>query len=187
MANTQPARFTINVIDGLGTRAAITDYALLDPAMTVAQLRAAMEAQVTALAVPVSGATVVDAQVIEYSVTVLPTAAQFAALSLPGAPTTGSRVEQTGVFNMDNAVTSRRFGIAVPGLSDTVISAGRIVIVEDGVVDVWLDILEAPGSVTQPQYCNTADQALTVLADAFLAFRKRRKQLSRSSREEGPD
>lgn len=187
MANTQPARFTLNVIDELGTRASITDYALLDPTMTITQLITAIGAQATALAVPVAGVAVVGAQVLEISATILPTATQFTALALPSSPAAGSRVEQTGVFNLLNAVTPRRFGIAIPGLSDTVVSSGRIVITEGDVVDVWLDIIETPGSATQPQYCNTANQALTVLADAFLAFRKRRKQLSRSSREEGPD
>lgn len=187
MANTQPARFTLSVVDELGTRASITDYALLDPAMTVAQLVTAIGVQATALAVPVSGASVVGAQVIEISAAVLPTAAQFAALALPGSPAAGSRVEQTGVFNLTNAVTPRHFGIAVAGLSDTVVTAGRIDITEGGVVDVWLDIVEQTGSATLPQYCNTADQALVALSDAFLSFRKRRKSLTRSSREEGPD
>jgi hypothetical protein len=180
MANTQPARFTFSVIDGLGTKAAITDYALLDPAMTVAQLVTAWGAQAVALG------NIVSAGIYGGGVEVMDTAAQLTALTLP-AVDADSRVEQTGVFNLSNGVTPHKFGIAVAGLSDAVISAGTILIPEDGVVDVWLDILEETGSATLPQYVNTAYQALVALVDAFISFRKRRKQLSRSSRELGPD
>lgn len=174
MANTQPARFTFSVLDGLGTRAAITDYAMIDPAMTVAQAVAAWGAQATALD------AMLDAQIVGGGVEIVrgPTG--------KGAPVSTSRVEQTGVFNLLNATTPHRYGIAVAGLADAVIEAGRILLTEDGVVDTWLDIIEAAitgGGV----YTNQAQQAVTTLADAFLSFRKRRKQLSRSSRELGPD
>lgn len=182
MATTQPIRLTFSVIDELGTRAAITEYGLVDPAMTVAQLEGTWAAQAALLD------AILGVQIIGGGTEVVPTAAQIAAAVTHTSPDAGSRVEQTGVFNLFNAVTPHRFGIAVAGLSDTFISAGRIVITEGNPVDLWLDAIElASAGAGFPNYTNNAQQQLTVLADAFLSFRKRRKQLSRSSREEGPD
>lgn len=181
MANTQPVRFTFSVLDELGTRAAITDYALMDPTATVANLIAAWGAQATLLD------AVTGCQITGGGVEMSDTNAQMTALGLKSAPVAGSRVEQTGVFNLSNSSTPRRFGIAVAGILDSLISAGRIVITEGGPVDLWLDLIEAAGTATTPQYANTAGQSLVALVDAFLSFRKRRKQLSRSSRELGPD
>lgn len=174
MANTQPARFTFSVLDELGTRASIADYAMVDPAMTVAQAVAAWGAQATALD------AMLGVQIIGGGIEIVKGAAG------KGSPASGSRVEQTGVFNFANATTPHSYGVAAPGLADSVISGGRIDLTEDGPVDVWLDILE--GSITGGGvYTNTAQQAITGLKDAFLSFRKRRKQLDRSSRELGPD
>ncbi len=174
MANTQPARMSFSVLDGLGTRASITDYAMVDPAMTVAQAVTAWGAQATALD------AMLDVQIIGGGFE----------LTLPatgkGAPVSTSRVEQTGVFDWLDSVTHRTFGVAVAGLADAVISAGKILLTEDGVVDTWLDILE--GAITGGGiYVNTAQHQLGALKDAFISFRKRRKSLDRSSRELGPD
>jgi len=174
VANTQPARFSFSILDGLGTRASMNVPAMIDPAMTVTQAVAAWAANATALD------AMIDGQIIGGGVEIV-----HAAIG-KGAPTSASRVEQTGVFDFRNATTTHVFGVAVPSLADAVISGGTILLTEDGVVDVWLDILEAAitgGGV----YTNAAQQAITALADAFLSFRKRRKQLSRSSRELGPD
>ena len=181
MANTQPALLSISVEDELGTRASVALNALLDPAMTVAQASAALAAEMTALD------AIMGANIIGASIAVQATAAQIAAATAKDAPAAGSRVEQTGVFDLKNGVTTRLYGIAVPGLSDDVISGGAIVLTEDGPVDTWLDLVESAGSATVPQITNGAQQAVTTLADAFLSFRKRRKQLTRSSRELGPD
>ncbi len=182
MATTQPVQLTFSVLDELGTRASILLYAMVDPAMTVAQLEGVWAAQAALLD------AFLGVQIVGGGSTVNPTALQLAAAVGHVAPDAGSRVEQTGVFNLFNAVTPHRFGIAVAGISDTVIASGAIVITEGSPVDLWLDVIEtASTGATMPNYTNNAQQNLTVLADAFLAFRKRRKQLSRSSRELGPD
>ncbi len=181
MANTQPALFTFSVVDELGTKASVAYKALLDPAMTVTNINSAWAAQAAALD------DIMGVQIIGGGVSVNPTPTQIAAAVGKTAPAAGSRVEQTGVFDLRNGANTTLYGIAVAGLSDDVIDAGRIIIVEDGVVDVWLDLVETAGSGTLPQYTNNQGQAVTTLADAFISFRKRRKQLSRSSRELGPD
>jgi len=181
MANTQPAQFSFSVEDELGTKASVAFPCLLDPAMTITQLNAALAAEATAIDAIIGGA------VIGASLAVLMSPAQLAAATAKDVPAAGSRVEQTGVFNLRNATTTRLYGIAVPSLSDDQITSGTIDLTEDGPVDVWLDLIESAGSATVPQVTNSAQQAVTTLADAFLSFRKRRKQLSRSSRELGPD
>lgn len=178
MANTQPARLSYSVEDSLGTRASITTYALLDPAMTVDQARLAWEAQATALS------AVINVAIIGGGVEVFDTAAQLGALALPAAAA-ASRVEQTAVMNFGNSVNLHTFGIAVAGLSDANIVAGKVDLTEGGAVDVWVDIIEEAGTALLPQYTNNAQQPITTLKDASVSFRKRRKQLSRSSRELG--
>lgn len=181
MANTQPALVSFSLEDELGTKASMAFPALLDPAMTITQLNAALAAEATAID------AIVGAAITGASIAVQATPTQLAAATAKDTPAAGSRVEQTGVFDLRNATTTRLFGIAVPGLADSVIAAGTINLVEDGPVDTWLDIVEAAGSASQPQVTNDAQQAVTTLADAFLSFRKRRRQLARSSRELGPD
>jgi len=168
MANTQPAQLSFSVEDELTTDASISVPAMVDPAMTVAQLAGAWSS-LAALLDPVIAAQITGGRAI---------------LQLPMAggkanPAAGSRVEQTGVFNFHNGVTDRRWGLAVPGLSSAVISAGRINLTDAGVAAL-LAALE--GAITGGGvYTNEARQALTTLADAFISFRKRRRQLARSS------
>lgn len=184
MANSQPALLSFSMVDELGTKASISYKCLLDPAMTITNINAVWAAHAAALD------DILGAQIIDGSLAVSPTPTQLAAAVTKTAPAAGSRVEQTGVFDMKNGANSTLYGIAVAGLSDDVIDAGRIVIAEDGVVDVWLDLVEAAGTATTPQFTNAQYQALLAvggLADAFVSFRKRRKQLTRSSRELGPD
>jgi hypothetical protein len=170
MANTQPMRLSFSVLDELGTSASIAEYAMVDPAMTVAQLAAAWQAQELLLA------AILDAGIQKGSAQILlvPTGGAI-------APAAGSRVEQTGVFNWSNGITPHRFGIALAGLADAAIVAGKIDMTEGGAVDLWADSLVATitgGGV----WTNTATQTLTALVDAFVSFRKRR-QLDRTSRE----
>jgi len=170
MANTQPARLSFTVQDELGTEASITEYAMVDPAMTVAQLAGAWQAQATLL----DG--ILDAKIKKGQACLV-----TSMTGGKGAPAAGSRVEQTGVFNFRNGVTAHRFGIALAGLADAVIAAGRIDVTEDGPVDLWADAIVAAitgGGV----YTNTAQQTLVELVDAFISFRKR-AGLIRSSRE----
>ena len=91
MANTQPALLSVSVEDELGTKASISFPALLDPAMTVAQLETALAAELTLLD------AITGAQIIGASIAVQPTGAQLAAAVTKTAPDAGSRVEQTGV------------------------------------------------------------------------------------------
>lgn len=171
MANTQAARMSFGVQDELGTEASIAEYAMVDPAMTVLQATTAWQAQATLLD------AILGARIVRGSFTLI-----TAMSGGKGSPDAGSRVEQNGVFNFLDAVTlTRRSGIALAGLSDSVLSGDTIDLTEGQPVDLWADSIVAAitgGGV----FTNAQRQALTALVDAFLSFRKRHA-LNRASRE----
>ena len=169
MANTQPAQFSYTLQDELGTKASQVIYAMVDPTATIATLSTQWQAM-GALIDAITGGKIVNG-----AVNVIK--------ALSGGksdPASGSRVEQTGVFNFFNVTTPRRFGEAVPSLSDTVIVSGEI---DLGDADVAAFVTAMTASFTTGVNTNTAEQALSSLADAFLSFRKRRRQLTRSTYE----
>jgi len=84
------------------------------------------------------------------------------------------------VFNFANGSTTRRFGEAVPALADAVIAGGTIDL-SDADVAAFVTAMGAASGTATSQATNNSFQDLTSLVDAFLSFRKRRKQLLRSS------
>ena len=170
MAYTQQAHFSFTIQDGLDTKASMIIYALLDPTKTLANLVTDIQAWAT-LIEPIIDGKILLADAV---VSVAPTVDQT------GRPDVASRVEQTGVFNMFNGATTRRFGEAVPSLSDGVIVGGTINLADTDVL-AFTTALGAASGTAASQPTNNSFQDLTTLADAFLSFRKRRKQLLRSS------
>jgi hypothetical protein len=168
MANTQPVRLSYTIQDELGTKASETFYALVDPASTVTQLAAEWQALASLIA------AVSDGGIPRGSIALLevPTA--------PITPAAGSRVEQTGLFNFSNNVTPHRFGEAVPALKDSVIVGGKINLADTGVAALVAALATTFNGGLGVFTTNNA-QALVALVDAVLSFRKRRRQLSRSS------
>ena len=170
MAYTQQAHFSFTLQDGLSTKASMIIYALLDPTKTLANLVTDIQAWAT-LIEPIIGAKILLADAV---VSVTPSVDQT------GRPLADSRVEQTGVFNFANGSTTRRFGEAVPALNDGVITGGSIDLADTDVAAFVTAMGAASGTATS-QPTNNSFQDLTSLVDAFLSFRKRRKQLLRSS------
>ncbi len=169
MALDTQGQLSFSYEDGLGTKASQVIYVQLDSTKTIANLKADAQAM-AALLVAITDVKMLS---VDAAVVLVPSADQT------GKPISTSRVEQTGVFNFLNASNPRRFGEAVPGLSDDVISGGTIDLgapVADFVAA--MHTISATGA-TQP----TTNYFVlnTGLADAFLSFRKRRKSLERSS------
>lgn len=176
MADTQPARFSFSVRDELGTEASTTFYALLDPTSTVGDVFTSG----IALGAILDGATA--GQIVRFDV---------ALLGSPDAgwkstPDAGSRVEQTGVFNFANTMSPRHFGEAIPALLSSLIVGGKINL-SAGAVSALVNLLTA--TFGEGVWTNANFQPIVTgsagLIDAILSFRKRRKQLSRSSFEGG--
>jgi hypothetical protein len=114
-------------------------------------------------------AAVSDSKLIRGSVRILQPVS-----SREGTPAAGNRIEQTGVVNFKNASTPHRSPFVIPGLANAVITSGKLDLTNVD-VEAIVTLLTAGG------FGNSAGQAFTAIADAILSFRKRRKQLSRSS------
>lgn len=165
----QKVRLSCTIQDELNTQAALQSYALWDDGTTIAAAIIATAAWASA----VNGVT--DGKVTKSSFHFL----------LPGVvdvtkPVAGARVEQTGVINFRPlpADSPHRFGIAIPAISNSVITAGKIVL-GSGNVQTLTNLLLA--AVAGGNYSNTSFQVLKTVADALISFRERRKQLQRSS------
>jgi hypothetical protein len=90
-------------------------------------------------------------------------------------------VEQNGIFNFLIGSTGKRFGVAVPSLADAVISGGLIDLgspVSD-FTDAVTAAITGGGSYTTPEGVD-----LGALVDAFISFRKHRRQLRATTIEE---
>jgi len=169
MATVQ-AQFSYTVQDGLGTKASIAIYGTVDDATVVSDLTAQWQDYSTALTAVIDGKIVGGTA----RIVLAPTASQS------GKPTTGSRVEQNAVINYLVPDSGRRFGIATPSWKDSLISGGAP-IVGSGAGATWQALLT--GAMGDATGTNTSNDflALGAAVDAFLSFRKHRKQLTRSS------
>jgi hypothetical protein len=98
------------------------------------------------------------------------------------APGADSFDERTGVFNFTNDATKYKFGIKVPSISNDVLSGGKIDLSN---TDVLALLATLTAAFTHGEFVNPGLHTLVALADAFLAARKYRRQLDRSSFEPG--
>lgn len=168
MANSSPARLSATVVDELGTEASTVAYLMVDPTQTLATLAASAQAWAADLDAVTGG------KIVKLSAILLP--------GVPGglkaAPLAGSRVEQTGVINFQDATTGHRFGMAIPSIADSKIVGGKINLSDAAIQALVVLITTATGTQA---FATPARQVITGAVDAILSFRKRRKSLSRSS------
>ena len=98
--------------------------------------------------------------------------------SWKAAPAAGSRVEQNGIVNVRTTDTTKRQGFSVPALINTAIAAGKIITASGPIHALILALL---AGFTNGNFANAQGQDLATFADAFVSFRKHRKQLDKSS------
>jgi len=154
--------YSFSAIDDAKVRATVTLPMRFAEAATLTQLVAGWNGALAVLQ-PIMGASI-DKGHISFSQVV----------SSPPAPVTDSRVEQNGVFNFAISGTTHRQGIAVASLLDTLITAGLIDLGTP--VSDFTDLISA--AITGGGVYATPDGvALGALVDAFLSFRKHRRQL----------
>lgn len=166
MANVA-AHYSLTIRDGLGVEASTVAYVVVPDTTTLAGIAAA--AGTWALDVDAT----IDGAITGLRVELAP-ALPGGLKAATGATWAASRVEQTGVLNFKNATTKYRFGMPLPSIRSDVISTGKIDLT-DTAIAALITLL------TSGAFSNTAQQALTALVDAIISFRKRRKQLQRSS------
>lgn len=169
MAYTQPARVSFTIVDELGVEASNTYYAMLDTTQTVATVITAWTDLYNVLQ-PVTDGSIVRGHV--------------DILLEPGSITpsvAGSRVEQTGLFNFSATGTTHKFGEPVPAFSNSYIGATGIDLTATAVA-AYYNFL--PATLAALEWVSANNQKIVALLDAVLSFRKRRKQLTRSTFEE---
>jgi len=170
-----PVRVSATIVDEWGIEASTAMYATADDTQTLAGLDTEVNAWVTAL----DNAT--DGVIKQSRVTIFP--------ALPGgikaAAASGSRVEQTGELGFLAAGSSKRYSAAIPALSNgaTVLAADRIVLTVSDPIGILIKLLTTVGTVLS--WCNEHYQLIQKFVDALVAYRKKRKQLQRSSFEVG--
>lgn len=171
MANV-PMHFSARIIDGLGTEATTVAYLLAPDTNTIAGVITALDSWAGYLD------AVTDGAITALSVKMTP-ALPGGLKGATGATWQASRVEQTAVLNFGNNTTTRKFGEVIPAFSNSLISSGKVNLLA-GAITNFIGYLQGT-PVTGGSFTNTASQALAALIDAILSFRKRRKQLSRTS------
>lgn len=156
------------LVDGLRTTGSVTSYLGIPDFDTLSQAASGCQVWAQAIDGVTDGAfTQLGVQLI----VPLPTGMK----APTGATWAASRVEQTGVFSFSATGTDRRWGFAVPSLSSSVLSGGKIDMANTAIVAL-IDLLLNPTDLfTNPQM-----QVLEAALDALLSFRKR-AQLLRSS------
>ena len=80
------------------------------------------------------------------------------------------------MFDFLNGVGPQEWGFFVPAFAASLISSGKIILATTNVTTLYNLLAATP-------YCNNAAQVNTSFSRAFLATRKKRKQLGAESRE----
>lgn len=168
MAVNTDVTLSARVLDDLGVEQAVTMYVEADDAQTLAQLTAAWQNWVTLLDGVTAG------QITTGKVSIGPDLPG----GLKGAPVAGSRVEAGAVLNWTHAGANKRAGFFIPALKAAAIAGGKVLLTQTDVAALLAAVL-AP--IAGGTYANETFQALTAFRDAFLAFRKRRRQLRSES------
>jgi hypothetical protein len=169
VAYTQAARYSFTIVDELGVEASDTYYAMLDPTQTITSAVNAWTSLYDVLQ-PVTDGSIVRGHV---DILLQPVSISPAVV--------GSRVEQTGLFNFSATGTTHKFGEPVPAFSSSFITPTGINL-SDATVAAFYNFLAA--TLTVLEWTSNNQQKLIALLDAVLSFRKRRKQLTRSTFEE---
>jgi hypothetical protein len=166
MANV-PLHFSATVRDGLGTEASTTAYLNPSDTTTLAGLVADLGTWLTDLD------AVTDGLIRGTRIEITP-ALPGGLKTATGATFQASRVEQSAVLNFSATGTTRKDGMVIPAVSNAAIVAGKVDLTNAAITA--LIALLSGGNYTNPY-----NQVLVGLLDAILTFRKKRKQLQRSS------
>jgi hypothetical protein len=158
------ATISLAIVDGLGTRSSALFYATVDGTATAT----ALQAEVDALAALVGA--LIDGEIVATSISLTSVPAGV------GTPAASSRVEQGVLIEFKNAATGHRWGEFIPSLADAAIIAGRP---DPAPVAALADHMVAGAATVH--YTTSAGAALGAVSSAFISFRQRRKQLSKTS------
>ncbi len=181
MADTtsQALRFSATIQDETGTTAATPSYAKVDPAQTVTQLVADYAAWALALDALTDG--VIRTGRISIPIDLTTTAYTGATPPLKTTWVEAGRVEQTGVLNFSPAAILKRWGQVIPAIADSLLLGGDKIDLTNAAVVTFLNLLKNAGGITTFGFTNANVQELANFVDAVTSFRRRERQLGRSS------
>lgn len=171
MAEDTYALFSYTFQDELGTKASAYVPVYFDGTLVTPTI---LKTQWTTMGTNLDGMT--SAQIISGSINIVPAVSG----SWKDTPDAGSRVEQTANFNFANAVTKYKYGVNIPSLANAAIDGGQIDLAN---TDVAAFIAQVIAGFTNGNFVNTGIHILTALADAFISFRKHRRQVDRATYE----
>jgi hypothetical protein len=156
------------VVDGLLTPGSVVSYLSMPDGTTLGQ--AVSGAAVWAAAIDGT----IDGAFTQLQVTITPHLPD-GLKSATGTTWAASRIEQTGVIDFSATGTSRRWGFALPSLSNSVIRSGHIDLANAAIVAL-IDLLLNPTDL----FSNPQQQVLEAALDALISFRKRAQLRKRS-------
>jgi hypothetical protein len=166
MANI-PLHFSARIVDGLGTEATTTAYLSPADTTTLADL-------VTSLGTWLTNVDAVTDGLIRDTRIEIKPGLPGGLKTATGATFQASRVEQTGTLNFSVAGSTRKDGVVIPAISNSAIVSGKLDLT-NAAIQALITLL------TNGNYTNPYNQVIVGLLDAILSFRKKRKQLQRSS------
>ncbi len=159
MANL-PVQFSGTIVDGMVIPGNVVSYISLPDDSTLLNLQAALGVWAQA----VDGC--VDGAFTEVFATLTPTL-PGGLKAATGAIWFASRIAQTGVISFSASGTSRRFGQALPALSNSTLSGGQLDIT-NAAIQALITLMLNP---TVP-FSNVQSERLVAALDALLAFRE---------------
>lgn len=171
----QPVILSATIVDEWGIEASAPFYAQADDSQTVA----AMMSEAGNFWRALDAAT--DGYIRKVRLELLPVVGTGGITGLKTGAATGSRVEQTGLLGFVASGSTKRYSGSIPAVSNdaTVLNGDRMVLSGADPIGLLVAILTTVGTVLK--WCNEHNQEITKFLDALVSFRKKRKQLQRSS------
>lgn len=172
MANI-PLHFSASVIDGFNVRTTTDAYLDLPDTTTLAQLISAEGSWLSAIDL------VIDGAIINNQILLRPTAPT--GLKAPtGSTWSASRNGYQGLFRWDVTGTQARYSSALPSISNSVLSAGKINLANAS-VSAYVALITTSGN----HYTNPENQQILDLNATAVVQRTKRKQQNSKTSEAG--
>lgn len=161
MANV-PVEFSLSLQDFEGVRGSMRTYANIVDTTTLAALATQIQTLETDIDA-VTGAAIIAGRV------------TLNAPLVGGLKTAvaGADLERTMLLNFTQSGSAHKFGVDIPGVNPAILTAGKI--------DLTQAAVAALISLIEGNYTSVGLLTLTAVRDAVLSFRKRRRELNRTT------
>ncbi len=163
-------QFEATIVDGMSIPGSAIGYLVLPDTSTLAQMQSAIGVWSQAIDGCIDGA------ITQVLATLTPTLPD--GLKAPtGATWLASRIAQTGILTFSASGTTRRYGQALPSLSNATIAGDQVDMSNAAIAALIALLLTPTGFFTNPQ-----NESLVAALDALLSFRQHTLLRLRSTR-----